>query len=125
MSLSEQLLPLLVARLHFLEHHGHGTRPHRAFAEAKSKPPSAPASLSSQMHQLVLRENPSAKHRRPVADHAPEFSPVARAARDYVPAFSQNQFPDQTQSPWDQYRTLWPGNIVVEKNQPPQQSHLH
>src|SRR5438876_436294 len=69
-------------------------------------------------HQRDCPKNPCARRRLPTADRAPEFSPVARAAQDYAPTFSRNQFPDQTQSPWDHYRTLLRAHTVVEKNQP-------
>src|SRR5207247_1889393 len=77
------------------------------------------------MIRSASREKIYGKHQRLADARALEFARVARAARDCAQAFSRNQFPDQTQSPWDQCPTLWRVHIVVEKNQPLPKPHRH
>src|SRR5436309_958683 len=75
------------------------------------------ADLRHLTNQSASPETICGKRQPQLGDHARETVQGARATRGCGRAFSRNQCPDQTQSPWDQYYKLWRAHIVVEKNQ--------
>jgi hypothetical protein len=100
---------------HSPSHHERGTRPRPARAGAKSArgrvEPVADLRRSDQLAEERFAGNTN--HQRSIMRAT--AAPTARAIRGCVRAFSRNQCPDQTQSPWDQCLNLWRAHIVVEK----------
>src|SRR2546430_2371529 len=88
----------------------------------RSQVPGGPSSLANWQ---VSPEMTCAKRRSPAVDHAREAAQAVRARTRCDRAFSRNQFPDQTQSPWAQCYKLWRAHVVVEKNQQLPKQRLH